>query len=340
MKILLTGATGFLGKYVLNLLLADTRIEKIVITSRNQSSHPHSKVKMLQTDLSHPKSLNDLDIDIDAAVHLAGLYDFNADFKENYNQNVLPTTHLISKLKQLNQSKRIPIYFASTYAVGFGSKETLLEEPLKKIPPPPKEIPYAYTKAIAEKFITDSNVPSRIFRLGVIIGESKTGTIEKMDGAYPFLRTLLSLQNIPAIQHIKYLPIPAKKGGILPLVPVDSAAKIFHQALFMNYPEDQLIYGAYNSDSVTFDDFCTILMEHFLPGTRPIFIEKPSGKILLKLQEKITGIHQTILKFSIQPVQLKNEKFKSHFSHLNIPPFHTYKDSFISGYENFSEGRF
>jgi len=339
MKILLTGATGFLGKHLLEILLNDERISSIDIVSRRKRTHPSAKAKTISIDLSDPSSVNDLTDDFNAVIHLAGLYDFRESLSNDYSQNVLPTLNLVEKLKEWNKKRCVPLYFASSYGVGFGIRAGVAEEPLIELPS--KRVPYAYTKAIAERAITDAKIPGAIFRLGILVGSSKTGAIEKIDGPYALMKALQGYKSSRIAQTIPVIPIPAKRAGILPLVPVDVAAEVFHEAVFRNsgMSEPARIFGVYESTSVEISRFCEFIVAAFTPWAKPLYLEDVPSPAL-KVQEFLTGIpHQTFM-FSLEPIDLRNERFVSEYSSFRIPHFDTYRNVFLKGFEDFSGGRF
>ena len=52
MKLLLVGATGLVGRYVLDMALADSRIDQVIVLTR-RSLPPHPKLQVLQVQFDH-----------------------------------------------------------------------------------------------------------------------------------------------------------------------------------------------------------------------------------------------------------------------------------------------
>ncbi|KHK58156.1 NAD-dependent dehydratase [Burkholderia sp. A9] len=52
MKLLLVGATGLVGRHVLELALADARVDQVVVVARRPLS-PHPKMRALEADFGH-----------------------------------------------------------------------------------------------------------------------------------------------------------------------------------------------------------------------------------------------------------------------------------------------
>jgi nucleoside-diphosphate-sugar epimerase len=335
MKILLTGATGFLGKELLEILLLDPKISEIWVTSRNHRTHPSPKVRVFQLNLADPAQVSNFEMRPDAVIHLAGLYDFEESYESCYTQNLLPALHLVKKIRNWNEENQVPIYFASTYAVTYGQSEESAESPLKTLPP--TAIPYAYTKALAERVITDAQIPSAIFRLGILVGNSKTGATDKLDGAYSFLKLIDSTQSLTRV--LKNIPIPAKPDGILPLVPVDSAARVFHQALFNSEcaGSPSKIYGVYDDQSIPIRAFAESVLKIYAPGVRAVFVPK-TPQTFLNLAGRFSPVSADAFKFALNPVQVRNDHFRQCFPEALIPHFSAYEKAFYSGYRLVTRG--
>ncbi|MBI2711233.1 MAG: SDR family oxidoreductase [Bdellovibrio sp.] len=332
MKVFITGATGFLGKQVLNLLLSDQRIEQVDLVSRKKLTHPDPRVRVHQLDLSEPWSEYDFLEESDAIIHLAGLYDFKENFSQNYQQNVLPILNLVDRVRDLKRKPAPPILFASTYAVGFGGDQVLKEEPLKVLPPTYQS--YAYTKAVAERALTDSGLAAHIFRLGILVGDSVEGHFEKIDGPYYLMRFLETAKKLPLLRFLKRIPLPYSPNGFLPLVPVDSAARIFYEALFLPalLEGEQHYYGVFNPESVQVELLGRSIFKEFLPGAEPRPLHKEFPHWIEKNQTKLTGIPKEFFNFSIAPVMLENPKFVSTFGAHRVPHFNEFRLTFFKGF--------
>jgi nucleoside-diphosphate-sugar epimerase len=348
MRLLLTGTSGYLGRHVLDLVLADDRVEEVLVTSRTKRSHPHSKVRVINVDLSTPADpgfLGQLGEDFDAVVHLAGLYDFQESYGNCYTNNVLPTQHLVQKLKAMNRKRRVPLFFASTYAVNFGQGLHGSESPLELLPT--RRIPYAFTKAVAERLVTDSGIPATIFRLGIITGRTADGVVEKADGAYTFVNWLNAVSAHPLFRRLpaalRQVPLPGDPDGLLPLLPVDVAARIFHEALFLQSETAALaptaqIYGVYNEQSVRIRDFCDHLLAEFAPGARGIYVKRIPDA-LLRAAPFLINVSPDALRFALHPIPLKNPAFQAAFGADSIPHFEQYRARFMSGYRKYRQNR-
>ena len=335
MRILLTGATGFLGKNVLKLLLESERVDEILVLSRGPRTHPDPRVMVIQGDLALAQGWRGLiHNDIDHVVHLAGLYNFEAKLSANYKSNVIATLNLIDFCRSMT---KVPlIHFASTYAVGFGLKNELLEEPLTELPDPAQA--YAYTKAVAEKAITDSNVPYRVFRLGVLVGDQHEGTIEKIDGPYYVYDLAYRWGRNRWLSHLPTLPLPFDANGILPVVPVDAAATVMAKSVLASSDFSiNAIFNVLEPSSALLKDLSVDCFSRFLPRTKVLLNPALADHAYPQIQTFLTGIPSAALGFASRPIPMSNTKFIAAFGDI-IPPYSQYKDAIFSGFIKYVEG--
>ncbi|MBL1075295.1 SDR family oxidoreductase [Nocardia sp. 2] len=81
--------------------------------------------------------------------------------------------------------------------------------------------PYQRSLLAAEQAVREqAKVPWRIYRPSIVIGDSRTGEIDRIDGPYYFFRLLRMAAQLPRI-----LPIVAPKLGETNMVPVDFVAR-------------------------------------------------------------------------------------------------------------------
>jgi thioester reductase-like protein len=82
--------------------------------------------------------------------------------------------------------------------------------------------PYQRTKSAAERLVRETcTVPWRIYRPSVIVGDSTTGEMDKVDGVYYLLPMMATLGGMPGA---KFLPLPRLDLGVVNIVPVDWVA--------------------------------------------------------------------------------------------------------------------
>ena len=81
--------------------------------------------------------------------------------------------------------------------------------------------PYFRTKHESERLVRDEcQRPWRVYRPGIVVGDSRTGEIDKIDGPYYFFKSLQRLRRVlPA-----WLPTLGIEGGEINIVPVDYVA--------------------------------------------------------------------------------------------------------------------
>jgi NAD(P)-dependent dehydrogenase (short-subunit alcohol dehydrogenase family) len=79
--------------------------------------------------------------------------------------------------------------------------------------------PYHATKFVAERVVReDCAVPWRVYRPVVVVGDSRTGQMDKVDGPYYFLPFLTSIGELPAVGRV---PLVLPDLGDTNVVPVD-----------------------------------------------------------------------------------------------------------------------
>ena len=110
MNILLTGATGFLGYRILEVLVINPEIKLIIANGRSlipSRRVTHEKVKYFLGDLSKIDFVNSLPNDIDVVINTASLSSPWGSRELFYKSNVITQKNIIyySKLNNINNFK-------------------------------------------------------------------------------------------------------------------------------------------------------------------------------------------------------------------------------------------
>nr|MBA3500871.1 dephospho-CoA kinase [Deltaproteobacteria bacterium] len=145
--------------------------------------------------------------------HLAGIYWMGIDEKTARNVNVTGTRTVIDLARDSPRLERVVHW--STAMVSGDRRGTFYEEDLEA----GQKFHNAYerTKFEAEKLVRAAmhKLPITILRPGIIVGDSKTGEIDKLDGPY-YLITLIAT-NMSGMR----LPLLGRAEAPLHLVPID-----------------------------------------------------------------------------------------------------------------------
>lgn len=229
--ILVTGASGFVGKRVLELLLASG--EEVVCLVRYPhkfSTYTNKNLHLLKGDLENAEVLNlsskhEILQKVDRVLHLAALYDLHASAGASYMANVVATMNLLALTRKMPKFKRF--IHISTIAIAGDYQGTVPVDEVEFEQHFPNA--YAKTKAQAEALLRRGLKKDQlcILRPGIVIGDSKTGVFDKVDGPYmaiEFFKKLLG--KTPILKHLPLIPMPMNANAQLPIIPVDVLAQI------------------------------------------------------------------------------------------------------------------
>jgi thioester reductase-like protein len=228
----MTGATGFIGKKILNSLLRS--YDNIFVLIRPESIPRFEKniinkekITIIPADISQEDVfLSEEDRELVQSncqhiLHLAALYDLTSDQFDSYMANVLGTQNILSLASSMPDLKYF--HYVSTVAVAGDYKGRYPEDRLLEKVKHTNN--YGKTKMVAESLVRQrelQGVKKRIYRPGIIVGEISTGDFEKIDGPYYFLKFLFQFSRKHKFsKKIPYIPFPFSKRAELPLVPVD-----------------------------------------------------------------------------------------------------------------------
>jgi nucleoside-diphosphate-sugar epimerase len=171
MKILITGAAGFIGQKLANdLLKSDLRIEELLLADVVlPKAIKDKRIICFQSDLTNPSKVDSLVTeDIDAIFHLAAVVSGHAekDFDLGWKVNLDMTRLLIEASRKKNPN--IKFVFSSTCAVYGGTLPPIINETVAVYP----QTSYGAQKAMCELMINDYSrkgyVDGRICRLPTI----------------------------------------------------------------------------------------------------------------------------------------------------------------------------
>jgi nucleoside-diphosphate-sugar epimerase len=145
--------------------------------------------------------------------HLAGIYYLGAEKDEMSLVNIEGTRNVLSFAAELPRLERLVHY--STAFVSGSRDGVIMEHEL--VSPARFRNAFERTKYEAERVVRDTmqDLPITIVRPSLIVGDSTTGEIDRMDGPHFFMRVLV---NLPLDIH---LPLVGKGNYPLNMVPAD-----------------------------------------------------------------------------------------------------------------------
>ncbi|WP_280272394.1 SDR family oxidoreductase [Nocardia wallacei] len=222
---LVTGGTGFLGRRVVQGLLEHDHDAVVHVLVREASvaklaeladswDAQHRVFPLIGDLTSENLGLQDIPPRVEHIVHLGAVYDMTADEETAYAANVTGTRSVIALATELDAV----LHHVSSVAVAGDHRGKFFEDDFdlgQQLPSP-----YHRTKFAAEKLVREAKgLRWRVYRPSIIVGDSRTGEMDKIDGPYYFFPAIARLAGLPS-----GLPVPLPDLGATNIVPVDYVA--------------------------------------------------------------------------------------------------------------------
>jgi len=237
--ILVTGATGFLGGYIVARLLETTDDDVLCLVRGPEpqarlevgleallGDYDRSRVRAVQADLSEPDGLDGVEVgDVTAIVHSAADVRFDQPLEDARAINVEGVRRLVALARRAPALERF-VHVSTAYVAGsFGG---IFDENGLDVGQRFRNT-YEQSKFEAEQLVRASGLPVRVVRPSIVVGESSTGWTSSFNVLYPPLRAM----SRGLVQRV-----PADPAAIVDVVPVDHVADVVLAALADDAPCD------------------------------------------------------------------------------------------------------
>ncbi|HXZ49105.1 MAG TPA: SDR family oxidoreductase [Usitatibacter sp.] len=228
MSYFVTGATGFIGRFLVDKLLERRGTVYVLVRpdslGKLEALRPRwgpegRRVVPVVGDLARPRlglspsRVRSLRGRIRHFFHLAALYDLEADAASQERANVEGTRNAV----ELAQALRAGHFHHMSSIAAAGLYDGVFREDMFE-EAEGLDHPYFRTKHEGERIVrTECRVPWRVYRPGIVVGHSKTGEIDKVDGPYYFFKLIQKMRRwLPS-----WAPAIGIEGGRINIVPVD-----------------------------------------------------------------------------------------------------------------------
>ena len=353
-----TGGTGFIGRFLIPKLL--DRGGKVYVLTRAQSL---GKLDQLRTlwgvsdeqlvaitgELGKPrlgvsaKNLKELKGKIDHFVHLAAIYDLQADAESQIKSNVGGTRHALACAKALDSGC---FHHVSSIAAAGLYKGTFTEDMFEEATG--LDDPYYRTKHDSEGLVrAEKGIPWRIYRPGIVVGHSVTGEMDKIDGPYFFFPAIRRISNaLP-----RWLPAISVRGGCLNIVPVDYVVDAMDYLMHLKKQDGETFFLT-EEHGIALGDLLRVLLKvsrgPSLVVTKQRTLEKliaqiPVGRIFKSPPVKQAmasllgqyGIPVQLMKFVGYPTRFDSSKTRELLDTADIecPSFEAYAEAIWTYWE-------
>jgi len=229
MHYFVTGATGFIGKrLVARLLQRKGAVVHFLIRRESEAKVAQlrefwgvgpSRAIPVFGDLTEKKlgvsadDIRSLKGQIDHLYHLAAVYDLEADEESQVRVNIDGTRYMVEFARAIAAGH--VHHVSSIAAAGLYEgvfREDMFEE-AENI-----DHPYFMTKHESEKIVRkECRQPWTVYRPAAVVGDSRTGEMDKIDGPYYFFKLIQRIRQILP----PWMPSVGLEGGRINIVPVD-----------------------------------------------------------------------------------------------------------------------
>ncbi len=237
MAYFVTGATGFIGQRLVQRLLENRQGDVYVLVRQSSAGRLEElighwsvltgasaaeRVQPVIGDLRRPllgvekEQVAELRGKVEHFFHLAAVYDMTAPAQRNTAVNVGGTTHAVELARALDAKR---LHHVSSIAVAGTYKGVFTEDMFDEGQRLPS--PYHRTKYESERIVREQPyVPWRVYRPGIVVGDSQTGEMDKIDGPYYFFKAIQRMRQLLP----EWVPLVGLDLGYTNVVPVDWVA--------------------------------------------------------------------------------------------------------------------
>jgi NAD(P)-dependent dehydrogenase (short-subunit alcohol dehydrogenase family) len=331
MAYFITGGTGFLGRFFIDKLAE--REGDIYVLTRTGSEHKFEQLQErfagdsnrlipITGDLTEEQLgvgeavITELQGKIDHFCHFAAIYDIAATLESQQVANIDGTRNAVELAGALEAGC---FHHVSSIAAGGLYQGTFREDMFEEAEN--CDHPYFSTKHDSEGIVrSECPVPFRIYRPAMVVGHSKTGEIDKIDGAYYFFKPLQKLRKILP----PWFPLIGLEGGKFNIVPVDYVVDAMdHIAHMPNRDGDcfHLSDPEHHSMGQMMNIFATAghtpkfsmrldsRMFGFIPKiVRDTLLSLPPVKRIIKTMLEDMGLPESVLMFMNYPTRYDNRE--------------------------------
>ena len=352
MAYFVTGATGFIGRHLVQRLLereGDIHVlvregsrDRLATLVEGWGADAAERIKPVTGDLQEPRlgltgeQIGALNGTIEHLFHLAAMYDMTASDEVNERLNVDGTRHAVELAGALHAGQ---LHHVSSVAAAGEFKGLFREDMFDE----GQRLPSAYhrTKFESEKLVREqSSVPWRVYRPAIVVGHSQTGEMDKIDGPYYFFKAIQKARfALP-----EWFPLIGPELGYTNIVPVDFvAAALDHiahrpglnfQSFHLTNPKAMRVGESLNAFAkAAHAPQLALRVDKRLTDALP----KGTLSMLMKLPQ-VRDIRNTVLAdFGIPPVVLEHMALRPQFdtrdteralagSGIEVPPLDSYAD--------------
>jgi NAD(P)-dependent dehydrogenase (short-subunit alcohol dehydrogenase family) len=345
-----TGATGFIGRNLVERLLqregtiyalvragSRGRLEEL----RTSWGADGARIVPVAGDLTQPglavaeEDLVAMRGQIDHFFHLAAIYDITAGADVQQVANVEGTRHALELAGALDAGC---FHHVSSIAVAGLYRGVWREEMFDEAERLDNN-PYFRTKHEAERLVREESPrPWRVYRPGIVVGDSRTGHIDKVDGPYYFFKALQRARRVLP----SWLPTVGIEGGEINIVPVDYVASaidhIAHEpgldsrAFHLTDPQPKTAGEVINLFAKAADApqmalrLDTDVTEPATGAVRTALRLFPPGKAVVKRVLAELGLPASVLTYVDYPTSFDSSGAQAALagSGIEVPPLETY----------------
>ncbi|MEW5944941.1 MAG: SDR family oxidoreductase [bacterium] len=337
--IFFTGANGFLGKRILKYYLPEDMDifllmqEKFApamrgfLDEQEASGGLRAQVRMVPGDITKPglglseRDGGELRERVTEAFHLAAAYRINLPKDIGFAVNVDGTRNVLDFIGKMPGLRRL-VYMSTTSIFGdhrgfFGETDFDVGQNFTNH--------YTKTKFEAEKLVRErmDSIPATILRPTIVVGDSRTGEIEKIDGPY---------YGFVMVSRRMHLMLPRSGGVKCNIEPVDFLTSAFHAIVAREDSIGKTVHIA-DPSPITYDEFFDLVIEKW--GTfRPIL--RVPGSVMryafyLPFLSWVTGVPRESFVYTVTPIEFGCEVMLKMLEGTGIscPPVSDYIDVMI-----------